>query len=152
MYTNFGVLETIYMCVCARVFFLFYCVYGCCLMMSFYVLYIYVLLPNWRRIIRLPFLFCGLFILSNLWVNPWTKPQVQIFFLKRASLYALSKGMRMNIVNTEIMPILLILVEVPTILWPKILYQICQMRTWPSCTQRPDRNLGENPPARHIKT
>jgi hypothetical protein len=41
---------------------------------------------------------------------------VQIFFLKRASLYALSKGMRMNIVNTEIMPILLILVEVPTIL------------------------------------
>jgi hypothetical protein len=117
-----------------------------------FMFYIYVLLPNWRRIIRLSFLFCGLFILSNLWVNPWTKPQVQIFFLKRASLYALSKGMRMNIVNTEIMPILLILVEVPTILWPKILYQICQMRTWPSCTQRPDRNLGENPPARHIKT
>lgn len=87
------------------------------------------------RLFRLSFLFGGLFILYKLRVieeNPWTKPQMQIFFLKRASLYALSKRMRMNIVNTEIMPIYYWFLLKLLLFWP----EICQMRTRPPCTQK----------------
>lgn len=55
---------------------------------------------------RLSLLFCGVIILSNVTYELLMEIleeslEVQIFFLKRASLYGLSTGMGMNIVNID---------------------------------------------------